>query len=116
MSVAKVILLILDTAVERDIKFEKRKKIESKVSQRVNEKKIKQYQEIDNEIDYIKEKYADRNPESKTQGEIVFPKTKKGQKAKAKYERLKVERDELNDEIDWEMVDSEIPEEDDDDE
>lgn len=91
--------------LERDIKLEKRKALESKVSRRVNAKKIKQYQEIDDEIDYIEEKYADRNPESETQDQVVFPKTKKGQKAKAKYERLKVEREELNEEIDWELAD-----------
>ena len=102
--------------LERDIKFEKRKQIESKISRRVNEKKIRQYQEIDDEIDYIEEKYADRNPNSPTQDQVVFPETKKGKKAKAKYERLKIERDELNDEIDWEMADSEIPQEDDDNE
>ena len=30
-----------------------------------------------------------------------------GEKAKAKYERLKAERDELNDEIDWELAEKE---------
>ena len=93
--------------LERDIKMEKRLNLESKVSRRVNEKKIKQYRDIDDEIDYIEEKYADRNPESPTHGEVVFPKTKKGQKAEAKYERLKVEREELNEEIDWELADKE---------
>ena len=91
--------------LERDIKLEKRSALESKVTRRVNAKKIKQYQELDEEIDYIEEKYADRNPNSQTQGEVVFPKTKKGEKQKAKYERLIAERDELNDEIDWELAD-----------
>lgn len=87
--------------LERDIKLEKRKGIESKVAQRVNAKKLKRYQEVEDEIDYIEEKYADGNPESKTHGEVVFPNTKKGEKQKAKYDRLKLEREELNDEIDW---------------
>ena len=91
--------------LERDIKMEKRLNLESKVLRRVNEKKIKLYRDIDEEIDYIEEKYADRNPESETQDHVVFPKTKKGQKAKAKYERLKAEREELNEEIDWELAD-----------
>ena len=99
--------------LERDIKLEKRSALESKVTRRVNAKKIKQYQEIDEEIDYIEEKYADRNPNSETQGEIVFPKTKKGEKQKAKYERLIAERDELNEEIDWELADKGNDEEED---
>ena len=98
--------------LERDIKLEKRKSIEGKVSARVNAKKIKQYQELDEEIDYIEEKYADRNPNSPTQDQVVFPKTKKGEKAKAKYERLKAERDELNDEIDWELAEKDASNED----
>lgn len=100
----------------RDIKLERRKKIEGKVSSRILKKKVAQFRDLEEEIDYIEEQYADRNSNSPTQDQVVFPETKKGKKAKAKYERLKIERDELNDEIDWEMVDREIPEEDDDDE
>ena len=100
----------------RDIKLERRKKIEGKVSSRILKKKVAQFRDLEEEIDYIEERYADRNPNSPTQDQVVFPETKKGKKAKAKYERLKIERDELNDESDWEMVDREIPEEDDDDE
>lgn len=96
--------------LERDIKMEKRLDLESKVARRVNAKKIKQYHELDDEIDYIEEKYADRNPESETQDQVVFPKTKKGQKAKAVYERLIAERDELNEEIDWELADRDAEE------
>ena len=98
----------------RDIKLERRKKIEGKVSSRILKKKVEQFRDLEEEIDYIEEQYADRNPNSSTQDQIIFPETKKGKKAKAKYERLKIERDELNDEIDWEMVDKEIPEDDDD--
>lgn len=98
--------------LERDVKLEKRKGLEGKIAARVNAMKIKQYQELDDEIDYIEAKYTDRNTQRPTQGEVVFPLTKKGEKAKAKYARLKVERDELNDEIDWELAEREDSNED----
>lgn len=100
----------------RDIKLERRMKIEGKVLSRILKKKVKKFSDLEEEIDYIEEKYADRNPNSPTQGQVIFPETKSGRKALAKYERLKAERDELDDEIDWELVDKETPEDDDNDE
>lgn len=73
-------------------------------------KRVAKFRDLEDEIDYIEEQYADRNPNSSTQGQVIFPETSKGRKTKAKYERLKVERDELNDEIDWEMVDEKYEE------
>ena len=93
----------------REEKRMRRLWLESKATKRIMVKKAKEYRDIDDEIDYIEEKYADRDRLSPTHGEVVFPNTKSGQKARAKYEKLKTRLEELDDEIEWDKVEDELP-------
>ena len=87
----------------RELKHKNRVKIETSASKRHNKRLAKEYREIDEEIDYMQEKYADRDSGSLT--ELKWPKGKSGQRAKEKYDKLISRRDELQTEIDWDMVD-----------
>ena len=74
---------------ERDLKMERRLDLEGKVSKRILKKKVDEYHDVDEEIDYMEEKYADRDRNSETFMCVVFPKTKAGEKKRQKYEELK---------------------------
>lgn len=89
----------------RQLKHDKRDELEGKAKMRHNAKLVKEYRELDDEIDYMEEKYADRESGSLT--DLKWPKGKKGEREKAKYETMKARRDELNAEIDWDRVEDE---------
>ena len=89
----------------REFKHQQRTNIETSASKRHNMRLAKEYRDIDDEIDYMQEKYADRDSGSLT--ELKWPKGKSGQRAKEKYDKLVSRRDELQSEIDWDMLDDE---------
>ena len=89
----------------RQFKHENREKIEGGAKKRHNDKLVKEYRDLEDDIDYTEEKYADRESGSLT--DLKWPKGKKGEKAKAKYEAMKARRDELHAEIDWDLVEDE---------
>jgi len=91
----------------RDTKLEQRKGIERDVETRIMRKKVEEFHDLDDEIDYIEERYADRTTDSPTQGQLVWPKGKRGDKARQKYEDLRKRRDELEEEIEWDRVEDE---------
>lgn len=86
----------------REWKHAERLKIESGVDKRVMKRKAKEYYELEDDIDFIEEKYRGDNPVG---GELKFPKGKRGAKIKAQYEEKLKKRDELLSEIDWDKVD-----------
>lgn len=86
----------------REWKHAERLKIESGVDKRIMKRKAKEYYELEDDIDYIEEKYRGDNPVG---GELKFPKGKRGAKVKAQYEEKLKKRDELLSEIDWDKVD-----------
>jgi len=89
----------------REHKHAERDKIEHKAERRHVRRLVNEYRDIEEEIDYFEEKYADRDSGSLV--ELKWPKGKKAQKDRAKYESLLKRRDELNVEIDWDIVDDE---------
>lgn len=86
----------------REFKHQNREKLEGKAKKKHNDKLVKEYRDLEDDIDYTEEKYADRESGSLT--ELKWPKGKKGEKEKAKYEKMKKRRDELHAEIDWDLV------------
>lgn len=86
----------------REYKLQNRKKLEGKAKKRHNDKLVKEYRDLEDDIDYTEEKFADRESGSLT--DLKWPKGKRGEKAKAKYEEMKKRRDELCAEIDWDLV------------
>lgn len=89
----------------REFKHEKREKIEGRSFKAHNDRLVKEYRDLEEEIDYMQEKYADRESGSLT--DLKWPKGKRGEKAKAKYEEMLKRRDELHVEIDWDRVEDE---------
>lgn len=85
----------------REWKRSERVEIESGAEKRIMMRKAKKYFDLEDDIDYIEEKYGD-NPLG---GELKFPKGKRGAKVKADYEEMLKKRDELLSEIDWDKVD-----------
>ena len=104
--------------LERTKKTEERLKLEKKADKRADAqarkekreltKLVKQYHEVADEIDYMEEKYADRDPDSPTMWGLKFPSGKEGEKAKKRYEAYKKRLGELDSKIDWDKVDDEI--------
>ena len=89
----------------REFKHENREKIEGRSFKAHNDRLVKEYRDLEDEIDYMQEKYADRESGSLT--DLKWPKGKRGEKAKAKYEEMLKRRDELHVEIDWDRVEDE---------
>lgn len=86
----------------REWKHAERLKIESGVDKRIMKRKANEYYELEDDIEFIEEKYRGDNPVG---GELKFPKGKRGAKIKAQYEEKLKKRDELLSEIDWDKVD-----------
>lgn len=89
----------------RQFKHENREKLEGKAKKKHNDKLVKEYRDLEDDIDYTEEKFADRESGSLT--DLKWPKGKKGEKEKAKYEAMIKRRDELHTEIDWDIVEDE---------
>ena len=103
----------------RDIKLEKRMKIEDVISKRIekkkekksslNQKRINRYYEIQDEMDYIEEAYGDRE---RGVG-FKWPDTQDADEDRKRYRKLQRESKRLEGQIDWDEVDnSENPDED----
>ena len=43
-------------------------------------KRVAKFRDLEDEIDYIEEQYADRNPNSSTQGQVIYPRNKQREK------------------------------------
>lgn len=88
--------------LERTTKYARRLGIEGNISKRILKKQLKEFQSIEDDIDYMEERYGDR--ENPFGGELQFPAGKKGQAAKKKYQKLCERREELKAEIEWDKV------------
>jgi len=86
----------------RDAKSAKRKRVEDKNYKRVLKKKVKEFQDIEAEIDYIEERYARRDG-SGEEG-LNWKADRQGTRKKNRYEKLLARRKELDEEIDWDEV------------
>ena len=103
----------------RDIKSEKRMKIEDVISKRIekknekksslNQKRINRYYEIQDKMDYIEEMYGDRE---RGVG-FNWPDTQDAYEDRKRYRKLQRESKRLEGQIDWDEIDnSENPDED----
>lgn len=89
----------------REAKRKRRLSMESSARKRHMQKLAKEYYDLDEEIDWLEEAYADRDGDPS--GPLKFPETAKGKRDKKKYESSIARRDEISEEIDWDLVEDE---------